>query len=241
MNGESDVLKILIPNDKYQQIMSYVLSCDTEITGFADVVYEENKLIVGDVYLPEQSVTAGSVDVDEEVVSSFLLERIKAGAETMPRLWWHSHVNMDVFWSTTDMETIEKVLKNDQYSVSIVFNKKMEHRACVRIYSPIGITFNDIEVEVDQVSQEYMDRASKEILAKVSSTAYSLPYSNGSGGYVGGEQFIPLPRNLNKARKFIKKRGLKFIKSKYAGGLGYWTTHVGSLVEYYDPVSGRKL
>lgn len=45
--------------------------------------------------------------------------------EGMFNFWWHSHVNMGVFWSGTDMDTIRQI-GSQGFVVATVFNKKNE-------------------------------------------------------------------------------------------------------------------
>jgi hypothetical protein len=44
--------------------------------------------------------------------------------------WWHSHVNMPVFWSGTDEATIKDLGKHG-HIVATVFNKKREYKSAI--------------------------------------------------------------------------------------------------------------
>lgn len=119
--------ELLIPLPAYRKIMAYATLCPIEISGFTEVTYnkERNAFIVGDVYLLEQNAGGSDVHMEEEDVQKFNLERIKAGAKELPRLWWHSHVNMGAFLSVTDEDTL-KDRRTDGFTIALVVNKKRE-------------------------------------------------------------------------------------------------------------------
>jgi hypothetical protein len=135
-------LQLIIPLESYRKIMAYAELCNTEISGFADVEYQKelNAFVVGKVYLLEQEGSAASVHMDEEAVAKFNDDLIRKGAKQLPRLWWHSHVNMEAFFSGTDEATTEQ-LRNDSFNISLVVNKRNQMKAKANIYyESISIT-----------------------------------------------------------------------------------------------------
>jgi proteasome lid subunit RPN8/RPN11 len=155
-------LQLVIPLDSYRKIMAYAEACDTEISGFADVEYDKEtaKLIVGKVYLLEQTAGGANVHMDEEAVAKFNVEMIKKGVKQLPRLWWHSHVNMEAFFSGTDENTTEQ-LRNDTFNVSLVVNKRHDMKAKVNIYyeaysTKIVTLFGETE-EMEEEKKAYID------------------------------------------------------------------------------------
>ena len=85
------------------------------------------------VYLPEQEVGASDVNMEPEQVTACLLENLHEPGEMC--FWWHSHVNMAVFWSATDLQTIRQ-LGNNGLLVASVFNKQGLSRTAVYLGSP---------------------------------------------------------------------------------------------------------
>lgn len=182
-------LKLIIPLASYRKIMAYAQICDTEISGFADLEYnqERSALIVGNVYLLEQRAGGADVHMDEEEVSKFNIQRIKAGAEQLPQLWWHSHVNMEAFFSGTDEATL-KQLQNDTFIVALVVNKRKEMKAkayiatesVTKIMGQIVEEKKFIEVDPLQVSIELEyeripEALKKEVEKKVKARVYETP------------------------------------------------------------------
>lgn len=140
--------KLLIPVSSYERMMSYVLGCDTEITGFADIFYNEGieSLVVGNVYLLKQEATGVEVEMDDEAIAHFNDACLDAGMTQLPQLWWHSHVNMQAYFSGTDAKAMED-LKNDSYSVALVLNKKYDMMATLRQYAPVDLK-EDLEIMI---------------------------------------------------------------------------------------------
>lgn len=166
--AEQRKIELLLPIETYQRIMQYTDVADGEITGFADVVYdsETHKLIAGQVYLLEQEATGADCEMSEETISNFTVECIRNGATQLPRLWWHSHVNMGAFFSTTDDQAMED-LKNDSFSVSLVVNKRREMKCTLRIYEPVDVRIDDIPVRIMFETQTIPDAIIQEVAEKV--------------------------------------------------------------------------
>src|ERR1035437_3075176 len=131
-------IKLILPLDSYRKIMAYAQVCEEEISGFADVSFDKEKmaLVVGEVYLLKQEVTGGTTDLDEEDIAKFTHEMIKGGSTQLPRMWWHSHVNMSAFFSGTDTSTMD-YLENDSYTVALVVNKNREMKCTFILWKPI--------------------------------------------------------------------------------------------------------
>ena len=112
--------------EAHAQIKYYVDKSSVEISGLGRIKrLADGSMMVHKIYLLEQENGPASTDIDEEAMSKLLFEsRMDEGDLNF---WWHSHVNMGVFWSGTDMATIKQFGKNG-YLLSTVFNKKGESR-----------------------------------------------------------------------------------------------------------------
>ena len=229
----TDGLKLIIPLATYRKIMAYATICDLEISGFCEVEYNEarNAFIAGETYLLRQEVTGGSTHIDEEAISAFNLERIKAGATQLPRLWWHSHVNMEAFFSGIDEGTL-KDLQNDSFIIALVVNKQKNMKAKAYVYSQtatnlLGFQFEEkLQTEIDplpiQIEFEYEripDALKKEVDEKVKTKIFTprLP----AGDYYKGKEKkreyghasiikpLFLPKDRTAANKRIEEKGLE--------------------------------
>ena len=130
---ESGHVGVYITQEAYDEIMYYVHKCPMEIGGLGKIVRIAEGLLVNKVYLPKQEVSSGDVEMSPGELSDCLLENIHDPGEMC--FWWHSHVNMAVYWSTTDLSTIRQ-LGNNGVLVASVFNKRNESRTAVYLGSP---------------------------------------------------------------------------------------------------------
>lgn len=212
--------KLVIPIDKYQQIMAYTNLVNTEITQFADVEMEDDgTLVVGNVYLLKQEAGGAHVDMEEEDISKFMVELIKDGKTQMPRLWIHSHVNMQAFFSGTDVNTYTNTLDNGEWTVSLVVNKRQEMKAVLQQYKPFKYTW-DLEIEVDYMMSDIPSEWKEEVKEKVKEKTYTQPktkkkeekYTYGEGNTLNWDKkpFIMwLGKNREDAIEKIDNMGLQ--------------------------------
>lgn len=139
---------IYISQKAYTKMFQYVTATDNEISGLG--IVEELPGIgvtITEVYLLKQTNTPASTELDPMDVSKLLTELSKQGKETRLLLWWHSHANMEVFWSGTDTDTIEG-LKSSSYFMSMVVNKRFDIKARIEIFSPVSISLDNVPVKV---------------------------------------------------------------------------------------------
>ena len=138
----------------------------SEVGGIGVIITEDDQSRVIHMRLPEQEVSSGEVDWQDEGISDYLnwlhTPVEKGGAGFNPEgsygiFSWHSHGNMGVFWSTTDEDFIEKVSLTAPFIFSSVFNTKGEskHRLdvltdfseqCDLVKEPTAVTFSSADL-----------------------------------------------------------------------------------------------
>ena len=170
-------MNIKILPEVYDKIMYWVDKCPKEISGLGKVTFDENGMTVVSAYLLNQENTSASTDIDAEDVGR--LEYETKDYEGHLNFWWHSHVNMDVFWSGTDTDTIEEFGKNG-WCLAGVFNKKKETRFAYfqnatkflpKIFSDdLGVEIERPVTESPDWDKEYDDKV------KVKEITYVPPY-----------------------------------------------------------------
>lgn len=127
--------RVYIPLETKQRLDLYIQCCDHEISGLGTVRRRGKDFVIDQIYLFEQNVTAASTNLDPKDLSKFLVEIIGLGQDPEEiKFWWHSHASMDVFWSSTDENTI--ALFKNQWMISLVGNKAGAYLVRVDIYSP---------------------------------------------------------------------------------------------------------
>jgi hypothetical protein len=131
--------KILVTDDVAKKMNFLTQICDVEISGLGTVhEHVDGTIVVDGLYVFKQQCNPGFTQIDREDLSAFYTKMIEDGKEeeiNRMKFWWHSHVNMPVFWSGTDIQNMVD-LNNSNYLVSIVTNKSSDWKAAVKIKSP---------------------------------------------------------------------------------------------------------
>jgi len=145
--------KVVFSINAYIKYQAYINKVETEISGLGKVVKhkDEGFFYIEDLILLPQIEATGAYTKFNN--SKFYDELIQKGEQPSDyKLWWHSHVNMPVFWSSTDNNTAgdyDIELPEDNWFLSIVGNKKGEILCRLDIFDPIRITLNKIPWEID--------------------------------------------------------------------------------------------
>lgn len=164
-------MKIWLTTETNQRIKSLVKMCKTEVGwwGLIQPVREGRNLvgvIVDEVIVPEQEVSAATVDADRspEQIFSAMDQLTGAGrAEEIGRLsyWGHSHVNMGVTPSGTDLGFWKEAAAGSEEALKIfvatIHNKKGETFGRIYLSIPnVGTMQFDAQVDVvDARTPEY--------------------------------------------------------------------------------------
>ena len=161
-------LKLLIPLRSYRKLLAYVDLVDDEVSGFADVTFDKDKMafVMGEVYLMEQEVSGARTDIEEKDVSDFNRQMIKKGIRQLPRIWWHSHADMGAFWSSTDDDTLEK-FKNNSFTIGLETNHDHEFICSIMLWKPFKLRINNVPVKVmfdyERIPQYLKDEVEKKV------------------------------------------------------------------------------
>lgn len=116
-------LQILIDPKVMEKIQFWVMESTGEVSGLGKIEVHDNTFHVIDAILLDQENGAASTDIDAKAVGKAMFEMKDTEGDL--NFWWHSHVNMSVYFSSTDQETIEQIGQHG-YCVASVFNKKGE-------------------------------------------------------------------------------------------------------------------
>jgi hypothetical protein len=140
--------KIKLSDLAYRKIMHWVNKSDYEVSGLGKLTFKDGIYYVHDVMLLPQKNGATHTDIEgEDVGKAMYLLKDQPGDL---RFWWHSHVNMDVFWSGTDRSTIRDISQGGWF-VATVFNKRREMRSAFYTINPFDIFVDQIATEVESL------------------------------------------------------------------------------------------
>ncbi len=221
---------LVIPALSWKKIMEYTIACSLEISQFADITFDpdEKTFTIGEVYLLPQRASAVETVMEEEDVSQFMDECMKSGKKELPRCWVHSHVDMEVFFSPTDIDTYEKTLNNKAWMVALVVNKLGEHKAVLQQYVPFPFTW-ELDVQIEYPHHDIPKEVYKEISQKVKRTKSFMDslFFGKRKEKVPDQDCDILPAERFARTKFIEDNGLYKIQHATLGWV--WTDDEGNI------------
>lgn len=135
-------MQVQIPRKVYEKIMHWINKSDKEVGGFGRVTWHPTTGVfwVEDAHLVEQEVSGATVDLDPNGVNRLAFKTRGQPGEL--KWWWHSHVAMSVFWSSTDKDTIKELGKHD-WCAATVFNQRREFRSAVGVKREVTQGYKD--------------------------------------------------------------------------------------------------
>ena len=131
---------------------AYVDNIKYEISGLGKIELIDNDLVVRDIRIFRQKVTGGSTVMDHKALGKFYDEILQTENDLSQwKLWWHSHGDLEAFWSGTDVATIEDFdseMAQDNWMVSLVTNHDAQTKIRIDIFKPLRCTVNDIPYDI---------------------------------------------------------------------------------------------
>jgi len=192
-------MKIIFPVKVYQKMRAYVNGIKYEISGLGKIQRVDDVILVQDVKIFRQRVTRTETVLDRRELGKFYDDILVEGGDLADwKLWWHSHADMDVFFSSVDLNTIsdfDNETDRSNWMLSIVTNKKEELLAQVDIYSPIRCTIPNIPWEISYEDREVKLAAIDEITEKVQ--IGEAPHQNKKNSIIFKKKHTEIPRNYN--------------------------------------------
>jgi proteasome lid subunit RPN8/RPN11 len=176
--GEYKKKSVLIPENVYAKLNHWVDKAKGEVSGMGEVQVDGDTYVVTDVYLLKQRSTASDTHLSAEALVDLRVELDQQGkGQEGLKLWWHSHADMNTFWSQTDTETQAMLVSDVDWMLSIVLNKKRSIRACID-YRKAGLTIkaDDLPVFVETGGVKEKELLDKEFDAKVTETGWGGGY-----------------------------------------------------------------
>lgn len=133
-------MRIIITNQVLEKVMYWVDKASFEVSGFGKIEVTPNgDFRVIEAYLLPQEGGPAHTDIDAEGLGKLMHRTYQHPGHL--NWWWHSHVDMQAFWSGQDKETISGLGANG-LCVATVFNKRREMKSAhaARYTGPLGET-----------------------------------------------------------------------------------------------------
>jgi len=192
-------MKIIVDLETWMEWLSLARSTDTEVEWYH---YSEsliaNKAMTGlkidsPMFIAKQVATGTTVrtEADDFADMEFRMEqwveetygdietRIEQGIAVWPNTYCHSHVDMSVFFSGTDIKNMEEYMQNHSEMIGIVINKKEEFFGEYWFKGPNGC-IHKIKLELEKQIPYYYGKNAKELVTEyVTKKVYPIyPISN---------------------------------------------------------------
>ncbi len=166
-NNKYRPMVYILPKAKVK-LDTYVMLAKGEISGMGIVRnIRRGVLLIEDLYIFEQECTMADTILNRRKIGEFVTDMIIAGKDpSVLRLWWHSHANMDVFWSVTDDGTISGF--NNEWMLSLVTNFAGDVLCRIDAFAPVQTTALETRFQVLLEAPELLLASlRREVAAKV--------------------------------------------------------------------------
>ncbi len=178
-------IEVKIAYDAYRKLRIWTDIAKGEVSGLGTVEEIRDKhgrltaYLITDIDLIKQKSTTVETALDEQAVNEYLYRLVTEGKDpSKVKLWWHSHGNIDVFWSNTDSENIER-LCNSGYFISLLTNKAEKLLCRIDVYQPFQITLDQVDINLNLFEEdELLDTCEREFRSKVSEIKEVRPTSS---------------------------------------------------------------
>jgi hypothetical protein len=228
-------MELVIPEHVYRKVMHWVNKSSIEVSGFGKVVRDPvtGSFEIVEAYLLEQEGGSAHTDIDDKALGKLMYTSKDAPGDL--RWWWHSHVRMQTFWSSTDTATIKELGKQG-WIVASVFNQMEEIKSAL-CYQTTSIFGQDLQLHDDiktsilyNVDEAEIAQWDEEFTAKVKQKAWAQTAfpSLGRDAYeMGAKKVDPYSDDMFYRPDDTKEPGL------VGGGLQLEAMILGITVEAY--------
>jgi proteasome lid subunit RPN8/RPN11 len=155
----------------------------SEVGGFMIAMPDKDgNIIISEPEILKQEVTGGTTEMDKDAVADYYVKCAEKHGAGVRFVWWHSHANMDAFWSTTDTDTMKEYSSGD-WSAFLVVNIRQAYKFRVSVWNPIK-AHEDIELKILDAKPKKLPKGVVDAVSKLCSkpelTANGITHWNGS-------------------------------------------------------------
>lgn len=164
-----------------KKIQYWADAADGEVSGLGIIEQEGDRTIVREVFILEQECTGADTELNPEAIAKLMTDLMQEGKDPAKlKFWWHSHVNMGVFWSGTDDQCAETL--SHEFAFSTVVNKRGESKTRLDLYDRFRLTIDNIKlIEISTDDNDLKKQCEEDVKNKVKSK-YAYTVYHGRGG-----------------------------------------------------------
>ncbi len=166
--GDTDIPGIFITARAFHRLKLLLRLCPAEIAGLGSVTPYPQGFLIQDVFVLPQLVTDSEAELDQEALFGFLAKFVGDGGDPSSiQLWWHSHGGGDVYWSDTDLETIERF--PGLRVISVVGNRQGELLCRLDLFAPRRERMENLSLVEEACAEAPLELESlrQEVLAEI--------------------------------------------------------------------------
>ena len=169
VKSEDDLFPSLeIEHSVYDKIQYWIDKTNIEVSGLGRIIYDAECHVwrVVSAYLVDQVNSAADTELNAEAIGRLMFETKDDPGQL--NWWWHSHHDMDVFWSSTDIAAIEELGQHGFFTAT-VFNKRRQSLSCAYQNVPFRMFSNELDFEVlsRTANKEWDDEFDEKVKEKV--------------------------------------------------------------------------
>lgn len=198
-----------IPPFIIEEMMFYAWKVDAEVGGLGRLEFDtkENDIIIKELYLLEQEVCNAECTIKAAGIASLYEELIAKNEDDKIsdiNFWWHSHKEMDSFFSGTDDTTMREW--NGNFLIALVINREGKMKARLMSKIPVMV-IGDIDVAINWYDVAQHDLWKNNVEKKVKKAApvqpqqqlmqYNWGYGKGGSFQNRREEYYKYNKNVN--------------------------------------------
>jgi len=174
------------PKD-YNTIINYAKAAYSEHKceiGGMSICYQDkdSDWIVTDPVILKQEIAGSTCDLDQDALADYYCNaQKKHGKKNFRFCWWHSHHNMGVFWSGTDIKGIEEYSDGDM-SFALVVNLKRENKFRISLWKPVAM-YLDTELQLLGQGEKEIPKKIVDEVNELCTTRTYTSYKKGDSTY----------------------------------------------------------
>ena len=180
---------VYIDAEALAKIRAWTHHAEGEVSGLGlvDTNIEDGRLVsveVSEVFILKQQCSGSSTELDQQDIARLMCELEKDHKADQLKLWWHSHADLQTFWSTTDDNNIER-LRTGDFLLSIVVNKAWDICARLDWFAPVEVTLDDLPVHILLPETDGLHEQCRDDVEKLVTEVQVIKPMNGKfwGGY----------------------------------------------------------
>ena len=166
-------MEFFISQKDWKKVIDYAQASydefSAEVGGFMIAKKDKDgNIIISDPEILKQEVTGGTTVMAKEAVADYYVKCAQKYGSDVRFVWWHSHANMQAFWSGTDTSTMKEYSSGD-WSAFLVVNIRSEYKFRICVWNPIE-AHKDIELNILGQKARKVPKTIKDTVSKLCSS-----------------------------------------------------------------------